>query len=72
MSIQNTDQSFSANLEQEVSSKLTPVLPRDVAHNYIHEMLVEMSQIAQGAQLKEVAALLRVTITAVEINGRFP
>lgn len=47
------------------------VLPAEAAQSYIREMLDELLQIAEDAQLKDVAALLRVTVTAVEINGRF-
>jgi len=50
---------------------INAALSADAAHNYIREMLVELSEIAEGAQLKDLAALLNVTVTAVETNGRF-
>ncbi len=46
-------------------------LPAEAAQNYVHEMLVELLHIAEGAQLKDLAGLLRVTIEAVSINSRF-
>ncbi len=46
-------------------------LPADAAQNYVHEMLIELLQIAESAQLKDLAGLLQVTIAAVEVNSRF-
>lgn len=41
------------------------------AHNYICDMIKELTQIAQEAELKELTALLRVTSTAADTHERF-
>ena len=45
-------------------------LPPDAAEHYISDMLAELCEIAEQSQLKDLAALLRVTVTAVETNRR--
>ncbi|WP_371396002.1 hypothetical protein [Fretibacter rubidus] len=52
----------------ETRQRLT--LPPDAAEHYIADMLNELCDIAEQAELKDLAALLRVTVTAVETNRR--
>ena len=48
-----------------------PRIPAASAHHYIRDMLAELTQIAEQAELKELTALLRVTTTAAETHERF-
>lgn len=45
-------------------------LPADSAYHYIGDMLVELCAIAEQANLKDLAALLRLSVAAVEANRR--
>lgn len=45
-------------------------LPASAVHNYIHDMLIELEQLAKGAKLRELEALLKLTVTACEMNKR--
>ena len=45
-------------------------LPPEAAEHYIADMLAELCGIAEQSQLKDLAALLRITVTAVETNRR--
>lgn len=64
-----------ADLIRDAAHEPSPVaqseLTMEAAYDYIRVMLNELSRIAEGAQLKDIEALLKVTVTAVEINGRF-
>ncbi len=48
-----------------------PHLPAAEAHSYICDMLKELTQIAQEAELKALTALLRVSVTAAETHDQF-
>lgn len=54
--------------QSQATKQLT--LPPDAAEHYIADMLNELCEIAKQAELKDLAALLRVTVTAVETNRR--
>ena len=49
----------------------TPHLPPACVHSYICDMLKELTQIADQAELQELTALLRVTTTAADTHERF-
>lgn len=51
-------------------SQAALALPPETAEHYIADMLTELCEIAANAELKDLAALLRVTVTAVETNRR--
>lgn len=51
-------------------SKVSSPLPADAAYHYIGDMLVELCAIAEQAKLKDLAALLRLSVAAVEANRR--
>lgn len=55
-------------LAPEINSNLP--LPADAAYHYIGDMLVELCAIAEQAKLKDLAALLRLSVAAVEANRR--
>ena len=59
-----------ATISQNITGK-APRLPAASAHHYIRDMLAELTQIAEQAELKELTALLRVTTTAAETHERF-
>lgn len=48
-----------------------PELPAAAAHHYICDMLKELTELAEEAELKELTALLRVTKTAAKTHERF-
>ena len=60
--------------EVKISESTEPMdivrLPPDAAEHYISDMLAELCCIAEQSQLKDLGALLRVTLTAVETNRR--
>lgn len=60
------------NIDKAASSETntTAILTADVAHGYIREMLAELAGIAETAQLRELSALLNVTLKAVDIKGQ--
>lgn len=60
----NTD----AALAPEINSNMP--LPAEAAYHYIGDMLVELCAIAEQAQLKDLTALLRLSVAAVEANRR--
>ncbi len=45
-----------------------PHLPEEAAHDYICDMLAELTVIAEGANLKDLAALLRLTVVAARVG----
>ena len=45
-------------------------LPADAAHSYICEMLAELTQIAEGANLKDLAGLLSLTVAAASLSKK--
>jgi len=62
-----SDQKIQLGSEAEENSQER--LPAHAAHSYICDMMVELIQIAEGADLKDVAAMLRLTVTAAKINA---
>lgn len=55
---------------QKKKTQPPPPLPATVAHSYVREMLAELAGIANSARLEDLAALLTVTLKAVDIQGR--
>lgn len=49
---------------------VTPHLPPDSAQSYICDMLKELTQIAQQAELDELTSLLRITTIAADTHKR--
>lgn len=45
-------------------------IPANIAHNYVTDMLSELTQIAKDAKLTDLTALLEITVAAAKINGR--
>lgn len=66
----NLGNDFSPVAVERVSKKASG-LPPAAAHNYVETMLGELCEIASGAELIDLEAILKVTLTAVAINGRF-
>jgi len=55
-------------LNKQPDQKAT--LPADAAHSYICEMLAELTQIAEGANLKDLAGLLSLTVAAASLSKK--
>ena len=47
-----------------------PFLPADGAHEYICDMLKELTELADASELKPLSALLQLTLTAAQIHQR--
>ncbi len=45
-------------------------IPKQSTQAYIGDMIREMQGIADGADLDEVSNILKLTLTAIETNGR--
>lgn len=57
--------------DTKINEAAAPCLHAASAHNYICDMIKELTKIAQEAELKELTALLRVTSTAAKTHERF-